>query len=425
MNTTPDLRILLVENDPNWQGQLEEKLQLVLKNISKTGYIRIISSFDKAREAMRQDGPWHLLVTDIGLADSVLTKRSGEKLGRHLAELAYIMQIPCIVVSGTPTLVPTDVRTFLKQYGAKDFISKADFTGEQFMKSVREALADLAAKDVDLVILTVLPEEYQAVQKRLSNPQLVRPTESYPDLYAWTRGEISSATGTESRSAVVGMTGQAGNVAAALAASEAITRWRPRYFFFVGIAGGFELDGLQKGDVVIAEVIHGYEYGKVEKEFLPRDQWTFTADQGLINNAMRFAVSSDGWKEKLQVERPAMPGILPKVIKGQIASGEKVVDDPTNEFFVQIQKKWPKLLAVEMEGAGAASAIEQARSRGLLIRFLMIRGISDMPTANTGNLNRGTRERDAWKTYAANAAAAFTLSFIAEGLPLRPERSTE
>ena len=75
---------------------------------------------------------------------------------------------------------------------------------------------------------------------------------------------------------------------------------------------------------------------------------------------------------------------------------------------------------VEMEGAGAAAAIDQAGSQGIPTRFMMIRGISDLPRAK--GVNKGIKERDAWKAYASNAAAAFVMGWIAEGAPLAAAR---
>jgi len=71
----------------------------------------------------------------------------------------------------------------------------------------------------------------------------------------------------------------------------------------------------------------------------------------------------------------------PQVVSSEIASGDQVVDDPTNDFFAQVLKTWPKVNAVEMEGAGVAAAIEQVNSLGIPTRFMMIRGISDLPRA--------------------------------------------
>jgi hypothetical protein len=65
------------------------------------------------------------------------------------------------------------------------------------------------------------------------------------------------------------------------------------------------------------------------------------------------------------------------------------------------------------------------------VSFLMVRGISDMPRPAGESEIRGTQERDAWKGRAAMAAARFTVSVIANGLPTppaqeeRPERASE
>ena len=101
--------------------------------------------------------------------------------------------------------------------------------------------------------------------------------------------------------------------------------------------------------------------------------------------------------------------------------GEKVVEDPTNEFFSQVIKMWPKVKAVEMEGAGIGSAIEQAQSLRVPVGFMVIRAISDLPRPKEErDRTSGTKERDAWKAYASDAAAAFVVGWIAEGLPLPP-----
>jgi nucleoside phosphorylase len=74
-----------------------------------------------------------------------------------------------------------------------------------------------------------------------------------------------------------------------------------------------------------------------------------------------------------------------------------------------------------MEGAGIGSAIEQAQSLKVPVGFMVIRAISDLPRPEEdGDKTRGTEERDAWKAYASDVAAAFTIGWIADGLPLPP-----
>ena len=272
----------------------------------------------------------------------------------------------------------------------------------------------------DVVILTVLPEEYGCIRDRLSELGLPPNMDSVPNLYAWKFGKVSCQNLKADYKIAVGMIGRAGTTEGALAAREAVQLWRPRYVLFCGIAGGLpdpkERNSHPKlGDVVVADIIYGYEYGKLEREFKPRANWTYRTDQALLNGARAYAIS-DGWRELIKAEPPRE--CAPKVISGEIASGDQVVDDPTNDFFAQVLKMWPKINAVEMEGAGAAAAIEQAGSQGIPTRFMMIRGISDLPRAK--GKNKGRKERDDWKAYASDAAAAFVMGWIAEGLPMPP-----
>ncbi|MDM8566395.1 ADP-ribosylation factor-like protein [Candidatus Halobeggiatoa sp. HSG11] len=265
-----------------------------------------------------------------------------------------------------------------------------------------EEFEAITPEKVDIAILTVLPEEYQAVCNQINNLQ---PAISN-NLYAWQTGKINN------HSIAVGMMGRAGTIESALATKNAIDRWEPRYLLFVGIAGG--LAEVDKGDVVIADIVYGYEYGKIDAEFTPRTNRTYKTDLGLLNNAVAHGLKPD-WKQHIKTKSPLACDV--KVTSGEIASGDKVVDNPDNKFFAEVVKTWPKLKAVEMEGAGVGNAIENAQALGKNVSFIMIRGISDLPRSTEEDENRGTGERDAWKNYAADTAAVFTISFITTGLP--------
>ena len=276
----------------------------------------------------------------------------------------------------------------------------------------------------DVVILTVLPEEYKAICIQLSSlsPLDLPPNMgSSPNIYAWKSGQIFCPKYNNSYNVAVGMIGRAGNNQSALAAKEAISLWRPHYLIFSGIAGGLPDSGLKKGDAIIADCIYGYEYGKIEEKFKSRGNWTFKTDQGLLTGAIAYALQ-ESWRDRIKARPPEE--YETKVISGEIASGEKVIDDPTNKFFKQVIKQWPKIKAVEMEGAGIGSAIEQAQSLKVPVGFMVIRAISDLPRPedenNKTDKTRGTKERDAWKAYASDVAAGFIVGWISDGLPVRP-----
>jgi nucleoside phosphorylase/DNA-binding NarL/FixJ family response regulator len=268
----------------------------------------------------------------------------------------------------------------------------------------------------EIVILTVLPEEYQAVCKQFSNLYPPVGLGEMTNLYAWQAGDIYCEKFNRSYRAVIGMTGRAGPNPSALAISDAIRNWNPRYIFFVGIAGG--LAKLQKGDVIIADMIYGYEYGKITTQFDPRSNWSYTTDQGLLNGTLAYALLPE-WRTHIHNFPPA--DCQPKVHSGEIASGDKVIDNPDNDFFKPVMERWPKLRAVEMEGAGVGAAIQQAQASGKAVGFMMIRGISDLPRSAVDDPKAGTTERDDWKPYASETAAAFTIGYIADGLPVPPQ----
>jgi nucleoside phosphorylase len=196
-----------------------------------------------------------------------------------------------------------------------------------------------------------------------------------------------------------------------------------------GIAGGLPLNGLVKGDVVVSTEIWAYEYGKVRGEFVPRPNFTYQVDNGLLRNAGALATRDASWAELIKT-RFTLLTAAPKVVTGPVASGDKVIDDASSPFFQKVLSHWPKLQAIEMEGGGAAAAIEKAKSGGRPVGFIMIRGISDMPPTETKEADARTHEkqseeRDTWKQVAAESAAVFTIHFIRNGWPIAPSQANK
>ena len=273
---------------------------------------------------------------------------------------------------------------------------------------------------IDAAIITILDAEYKAVLNRLENHSRDNGTPESPNLFAWELGQLACDSAGASYNVVLTLARGAGTTNGALATYKTIERWKPRYVFLVGIAGGLDRDSLEKGDIVLSDVIYGYEYGKLREQFEPRHDFTYRCDTSLTTGARAFAINED-WADKINETRPDGIKRIPKLLFGPIASGDKVVDNLDQEFFAAVIKNWSKLLAVEMEGAGAAEAIELATSGGNRVNFLMIRGISDMPPSGAEvKADAQTIERDNWKKYAAEVAAIFTVSYIKNGLPEPP-----
>lgn len=280
---------------------------------------------------------------------------------------------------------------------------------------------------IDVAIITVLQDEYKAVLNRLKNTRRPTPQQDTPDTCAWMLGEISSPAYERPFRVVVAMTTRAGNISGSQVTRSTIERWEPRYAVLAGVGGGLPREKLEKGDVVVSSTIWGYEYGKVLETFDPRPDYTYQVDSGLLRNASALAIRDPSWG--IGLTHPEQGNELrPKVVVGPVASGDKVIDDARSDFFRQVLNKWPKLQAVEMEGAGAAAAIAEVQSLGHAVGFIMVKGISDMPPmeesigAGIDDGQERTEERDCWKEVAAEASAAFTIHFIRNGWPLPPRR---
>lgn len=276
-----------------------------------------------------------------------------------------------------------------------------------------------AMQTADILIVTVLPEEYEAVRSQLTDARPAQGTPDAPNTHAWRLGTIAREGGGTYRVALA-LVGGAGNVNASQALAMSVARWQPRYALLVGIAGGLAAAGCAVGDVVVSTEVYGYEYGKLDGGFQARPNWIYQVDPGLRASAQGFAVANPDWAQSTATPRP-------KVLFGPVAAGDKVVDDPSDPMFAAVLRLWPKLHAVEMEGAGAAAAIEHLRAAGTRVGFLIVRGISDRPRppGERDGESAQTGERDANKQRACEAAARFVARWIATEWPVAPSEAAD
>lgn len=278
---------------------------------------------------------------------------------------------------------------------------------------------------VDIALITVIRSEAVALRAALGDMAHVRPTAQVPrNLYAWESGVVKSPHYDTPYTVVTAYLGGPGSTSGYAGTLKTIEAWEPRYVILLGIAGGLK-PSLKRGDVVVSNEIYGYEYGKIDGgKFTPRPNQTLQGNHSLIRNAEMHPTRVKDWHAPLRSMRQ---GWVPSVECGPIASGEKVVDDPTAEFFKEVRSLWrDKLIAVEMEGVGAAKAEQDARESGYDVGFLMIRGISDLPPREGAEPpGHQTAERDDWAPLAASAAAHFAISFIKESWPVPPRNEIE
>jgi serine/threonine protein kinase/nucleoside phosphorylase len=282
-----------------------------------------------------------------------------------------------------------------------------------------ELVHELGRVTADVVVLTVLPEEYAAVLACLREPALLRGRATTPNTCAWRLGTIAASHYPAPFRIAVGM-GTPTTTFGALAASQGIALFDPRYIAFVGVAGGFDRDDQRHGDVAVSSVVTAYEYGKVDTGgFTVRGNFTYRCNEALVRAAdATTATRTRWWDDADNPERP------PRARTGMIASGDKVIDDPDETFFAAVQKAWPKLLAVEMEGAGVAAAVHEVQAQRA-VGFVLVRGISDMPHRKVPGAAASTAERDHWKTTAARNAARFLAHLVATAWPVPPRADDE
>jgi nucleoside phosphorylase len=374
------------------------------------------------RRSIRQSGIFAYLVTE-GYRESRHCQEEYEQAVERSREGALIM-IPFFlgkVSEPNPPEQGIDLCGISRDKQIKTIVSRLD--DELREERMRAVTAKKTPKEVDIALITILPEEYQAVLNYLDRHRHAGGTREQPNLYAWELGEVISESYGAPYQVVVAMAVRPGTNSALVVTKDTVERWKPRYVLLIGIAGGLRPEELKKGDVVVADVIYGYEYGKMLRSFKPRHHFTDQVDTSLLGAAQALKSSQPGWMRKIRSQPPA-EGTTPVVKVGTVASGDKVVDDLSSRYIRSILRSWPGLWAVEMEGAGLAAAIRAVRDAGGVVSYTMVRGISDLPRtgqetgASSGSAQ--TRERDAWKSFAAEAAACFAIECVRRTWPEGP-----
>ena len=258
---------------------------------------------------------------------------------------------------------------------------------------------------VDFLIITALPVELEAVLRRLRQLRDYRRIQN-ADFPTYFRATLETATESEQENRGVAVTAlaQMGNVSAAVRSTRCIQRLKPSYVFMVGIAGGIK-EKVNLGDVVVSNQIIYYESTKETPSGSEPRVREGRVDDLLLDRAIYYDTE---WGTLIRAERPdeVKSAETPEVHFGLIAAGEKVIAD--GDRANELRRRYPKLYAIEMESYGAAAAAAESDIRP---GFIAIRGIADYADA---------QKNDAWREYAADSAAAFTVWLLrCSALPIR------
>jgi nucleoside phosphorylase len=254
----------------------------------------------------------------------------------------------------------------------------------------REHLAMQERQDQRAIILTALPVEYLAVRAYLKNIR----EEVHPQGTVYERGTFAGKDG--EWDVVIGEIGM-GGLNAALEAERILQAYTPDVALFVGVAGG--LKDVERGDVVVATKVYGYEAGKEGPGGFESRPSIGSSTYRMEQRARAEARKSD-WLERLA----DVPSPAPKVYVGPLAAGEKIIAEKSSAIYQFLKKHYTDALAVEMEGHGFLHATHA----GFPVEALIVRGISDRMDDKNPVSDRHFQHR------AAQHASAFAFEILAK-----------
>ena len=255
-------------------------------------------------------------------------------------------------------------------------------------------------------VVTIVDEEFDAV-KRVGGFRTLAHDTSF-----LTRNETASAH----HDVLLAKSPDRGNAACMGLVQDLVERYRPEFIVLSGIAGGMEgRDDIALGDVVVADLVENFEMRKlVDGKNLTRRVASDHPSIFLRETIAQRVRLRDGWRARDLPPRPG--GGAPKVVVGNLIAGDKVLGDGDNAYQKLILDEYDRAIAVDMESAGLARGVYQARAtRHYNLHYLVVRGISDLVAAENNNAMR--RE---WRDYAAATSAAFALDVVDEIVALCP-----
>lgn len=281
------------------------------------------------------------------------------------------------------------------------------------------------SQPVDIAIIAIRHDEYRAILRRISSA-----SETVRRQRAYVRFTVKVPSLDHEYSVVLSKAIEQGTGEAHSLVAETIRAWQPQLVLVVGIGGAIPRAEVALGDVVVSTRILDTTVHSVSDGIWERTVAGGALDQRLasfIANLAAYEKELGGWNstESLGREMPETPQLTeetvygdaewpakvtaavsawpgtrkPRQHEGIVASSDTLVKDVAvaRSFLAQDRR----VLAVEMEAAGAFRACSDAASRP---QFVTIRGISDVI---------GLRRSDEWVAYACEVAASFTFAFLA------------
>jgi nucleoside phosphorylase len=301
-----------------------------------------------------------------GIADSLINESRLEADSREaLIEL----------VDAIPLFVDGDWQAGAELYDNQQVL------GERAPAATVVPLYDLydavPAERADILVVTALTEEYEAVLKVFSHRESTTSIPSDAGTQHTSRMNVDGWLITFRNLA------EMGSVGAALKTRDAMLRTKAQHVVLVGICAGIP-GKVALGDVVVPKSVLYFESAKMSTKGEEQAD-----DQRQCDDNVRVVASLIAAKlTAKKIELRAGDGVM--------ACGEKVV--ASKRFRKRIQKRHRKIIAIDMESYGVARAAGEVGRR-----VTVIKGVCDLADK---------KKNDKWHRIAARNAAETLLALI-------------
>lgn len=199
---------------------------------------------------------------------------------------------------------------------------------------------------------------------------------------------------------------QMGMQASSAISSKIISKFSPNKIFITGICAGIKKEGINIGDIIVANQCWDYESGKITDDskgnllFNP-DMHCIPTDQGIISSLTDFSNNRNYLSSIYNEFDGTKPDTTLKVHFGSVGSGPYVLS--SKQYLTQLISNDRKLLGLDMEGYG----IYKAAQFHIGTVPIFIKAISDFADGN---------KTDDFHKYASYVSAKFVLDFIYHNL---------
>lgn len=251
--------------------------------------------------------------------------------------------------------------------------------------------------DIDLVIITALSEEKQALKKcfGIDFETVVKNGIDY------NVGEIKYHNRAINLATVQPV--DMGPIPAAVIATRSIIEWQPSIIAMTGICTGIK-SLTNMGDIIVASQVFDHTAGTYKngtitpfQQSIGQDHWVLQFIQSMVDNN-RFIDEVNTCHP-----RPKNTNGKLNVHIGPMASGSFVVKD--GAYVESLLDKTSKLYGVDMESYGVASAAKICSSPFDNVMWLVTKGVVD---------HADNKKKDDWHEYCAFTTAKFLMLLINE-----------